>query len=124
MSERVPAQTIGELDIHLSHVQFRLHELAMSMANTATKSDIDGLRSAMSALATKAEVDSKIDEVRGEIATVRDDVQRIKPGTLFGNLVKVLSGLLVVGAFAALLVSVVRLLDRIPPAPMAAESRR
>ena len=103
MSERRPAQTIGELDIHLSNLQSRITELVaaqQAMANNvASKSDIEGLRHSMSALATKA-------ELAAEIKAIRDEVDRIKPGTLLRQFTAILAALGAFGAVAALLLSI------------------
>ena len=57
MSERVPATTIGELDIHLSHVQSAIKELTQAMKNMATQDDIARLNSRMENFATRAALD-------------------------------------------------------------------
>lgn len=103
MSERRPAQTIGELDIHLSNLQSRIIELVaaqQAMANNvASKSDIEGLRHSMSALATKA-------ELAAEINAIRIEVDRIKPGNLLRQFTAILAALGAFGAVAALLLSI------------------
>ncbi len=104
MTDRRPAQTIGELDIHLSNMQVRLQELASVMQNMATKSDIEGIRLSMSTLATKAEVEAKVEALRLE-------VQRNKPGTLARQIVAIAAGLTVVASAVGLLVAVVRAFD-------------
>jgi acyl CoA:acetate/3-ketoacid CoA transferase alpha subunit len=104
MTDRLPAQTIGELDIHLSNVQSRLGELVASMSNMATKSDIEGIKLSMSTLATKAEVEAKVEALRLE-------VQRNKPGTLARQIVAIAAGLTVVASAVGLLVAVVRAFD-------------
>lgn len=78
MSERRPAQTIGELDIHLSNVQSRLSDIAHVMNTMATKHDVTRIETAMAQLATKA-------EVAAEIKAIRDEVHRSKPATLLRN---------------------------------------
>lgn len=76
MSDRLPATTIGELDIHLWNVMQKIDEVQRTLGTLATKSYVD-------------------DQVR----MIHDRIQESKPSTLFANLVKVLAGLLVVVAF-------------------------
>ena len=107
MNERRPAQTIGELDIHLSNVQSRLAEIAQTMNSMATKADVTRIESAMAQLATKA-------EVAAEIQAVRDEVNRSKPGTI---LRKFLIGCTAVAGGAAafgIVLEIVRWVDRVP----------
>ena len=114
MSERRPAQTIGELDIHLSNLQSRITELVAAqqqMANkVASKSDIEGLRHSMSALATKA-------ELAAEIKAIRDEVDRIKPGNLLRQFTAILAALGAFGAVAALLLSIGGWVAQVPQQP-------
>jgi hypothetical protein len=91
MSERRPAQNIGELDIHLSNLQQRVAEIALSMQQMATKQDIDSIRVSMGLLATKA-------EVAAEIQAIREEVNRNKPSTIGRTAVSVMAGLLVLVA--------------------------
>ena len=115
MTERRPAQTIGELDIHLSNLQSRIQELVAAqhaMANNvASKSDIEGLRHSMAALATKA-------ELAAEISAIRAEVERIKPGTVLRQLTAVLAALAAFGAVAALVLSVGGWVARVPQQPV------
>lgn len=117
MNERRPAQTIGELDIHLSNLQSRIQELVaaqQAMANNvASRSDIEGLRHSMSALATKA-------ELAAEISAIRAEVERIKPGTVLKQLTAILAALAAFGAVAALVLSIGGWVARVPqqPAPV------
>lgn len=107
MTDRRPAQTIGELDIHLSNVQSRLVEIQHVMQGMATKSDVTRIEAAMAQLATKA-------EVAAEIKAVRDELQNSKPATL---LRKFLLGCTAVAGGAALLgimLEVSRWIDRVP----------
>ena len=116
MSDRRPAQNIGELDIHLSNLQTRVAEVAQQMQgmanNMATRQDIDGIKLSMAALATKA-------EVAAEIASIREEVNRNKPATIWKQFVSVCLGLAVVVSAAGLVVAAVRAFDRIPPAVIA-----
>jgi len=107
MSERRPATTIGELDIHISNLQSRMTEVLSAMQNTATKADIDGIKISMSSLATKAEVAS-------DIAAIREEVQRNKPGTLMRNVAALLGMITLVGAVVALMFEGVRSYDGRP----------
>jgi hypothetical protein len=114
MSERRPAQTIGELDIHLSNLQSRITELVAAQQqmanNVASKSDIEGLRHSMSALATKA-------ELAAEIKAIRDEVDRIKPGNLLRQFTAILAALGAFGAVAALLLSIGGWVAQVPQQP-------
>jgi len=56
MSERRPATTIGELDIHLGHIQGELGRLAAAVNNMATRDDIATLTSRIEKMATKDEL--------------------------------------------------------------------
>ena len=99
MSDRRPAQNIGELDIHLSNLQQRVAEVAQGMQNMATKADIESIRSSMAALATKA-------EVAAEIHAIREEVERNKPSTLARQLVAFCAGLMVGAAVAGLFLQI------------------
>lgn len=56
MSERRPATTIGELDIHLSHIQGDMVRIAAAVNNMATREDIATLTNRLEKMATKEEV--------------------------------------------------------------------
>ena len=87
MSERRPATTIGELDIHLGNVMQKLD-------------DFQGeVRGALAKLATRDYVDD-------QIRAVRKEVNESKPSTLFGNFVKVLAGVMVIASFLGLVYEV------------------
>lgn len=55
MSDRRPATTIGELDIHLSHVQESLRDLVGAVSNMATKKDIDEITARIDVLEERIE---------------------------------------------------------------------
>jgi precorrin-6B methylase 2 len=66
MSDRVPAQTIGELDVHLSFMQRDLQRVVDSLALMATKEDLRILHSRIDKMATKSalmELEAKVDRV-------------------------------------------------------------
>jgi hypothetical protein len=107
MTERRPAQTIGELDVHLSHVQSRLAEMALLMQTMATKNDVTRIESAMSQLATKA-------EVAAEIHAIREEVNRIKPANILRQFVLLCAAVAAVGALFGLLRELVTWADRVP----------
>lgn len=107
MSDRRPATTIGELDIHISNLQSRMTEVLSAMQNTATKADIEGIKISMSSLATKAEVAS-------EIAAIREEVKRIKPTTIMRNVSAILGLVTLVGAVVVMVMQAVRSYDGRP----------
>lgn len=107
MNERRPAQTIGELDIHLSNVQSRLVEIQHVMQGMATKSDVTRIEAAMAQLATKA-------EVAAEIKAIRDEVQRSKPATLLRNFMVGCAAIAGGGAALGLLIELSRWIERAP----------
>lgn len=107
MTERRPAQTIGELDIHLSNVQSRLVEIQHVMQGMATKSDVTRIEAAMAQLATKA-------EVAAEIKAIRDEVQRSKPATLLRNFMVACAAFAGGGAALGLMIELFRWFDRVP----------
>lgn len=56
MSERRPATTFGELDIHLGHIQDNIASLATAVNNMATRDDIAKLTTRIELMATKEEL--------------------------------------------------------------------
>lgn len=107
MTERRPAQTIGELDIHLSNVQSRLVEIQHVMQGMATKTDVTRIETAMAQLATKA-------EVAAEIKAIRDEVHRSKPATLLRNFMVACAAFAGGGAALGLMIELFRWFDRVP----------
>lgn len=103
MTERRAATTIGELDIHLSHVQSGLARLAESVERMATKQDIDGIRLDMAHLATKAELEAKVRAVQEQFARESERLQRESPSRIGTTIVKIAGGLTVIGAAIVLL---------------------
>jgi hypothetical protein len=107
MNDRRPAQTIGELDIHLGNVQARLGEIAHVMQGMATKSDITRIESTMAQLATKA-------EVAAEIKAIRDEVHRTKPATLIRRFAVACATIAGGAAAFGILLEVFRWIERSP----------
>jgi hypothetical protein len=107
MSERRPAQTIGELDIHLGNVQARLAEIAHVMNNMATKSDVTRIEAAMAQLATKA-------EVAAEIKAIRDEVEQVRPGTLIRRFMLTCAAVAGGAAAFGVMLEVFRWIERTP----------
>jgi GMP synthase-like glutamine amidotransferase len=107
MSDRRPAQTIQELDVHLGYVQERLSELGNLMQRMATKTDIERIELAMSQMATKA-------EVAAEVKAIRDEVERNKPATLARQIVAICLGITVIAGALGVGLAIVRAIDRIP----------
>ena len=56
MSERRPATTIPELDVHLGYLQAAISDLQKSVSSMATKNDITLLAERMDSFATKEEL--------------------------------------------------------------------
>ena len=99
MSERRPATTIGELDIHLWNVMQKLDEVQVTLGTLATKNYVDE-----------------------QVRQVNERIQQSKPATLFANFVKVLAGIMVVVSFFGLMYEVSVTLNAIRqslPAPKA-----
>lgn len=95
MSERRPATTIGELDIHLWNVMQAIEEVQKTLGTLATKSYVD-------------------DQVR----QINERIQESKPSTQLKNIAAVLSAILVVVAFMGVVyevMSVVRDIKAVLP---------
>lgn len=107
MSDRRPAQTIGELDIHLGNVQARLAEIAHVMNGMATKHDVTRIEAAMAQLATKA-------EVAAEIKAIRDEVHRGKPATLLRNFMVACAAIAGGAAGFGIVLEIFRWLEKAP----------
>lgn len=107
MNDRRPAQTIGELDIHLSNVQSRLAEIATTMHGMATKHDVTRIESAMAQLATKA-------EVAAELKAIREEVHRAKPATLLRNFMVACAAIAGGAAGFGIVLEVFRWVERVP----------
>jgi hypothetical protein len=107
MTERRPATTIGELDIHLSHVQEALAEFRNSMATMATKADIDHLSRQLDTFATKDEL--RAAEERLTAQNVPTVAKKVAQGMMF-LAAFIAAGIAVGGA----IVAVVRFFDGLP----------
>lgn len=107
MSDRVPATTIGELDIHLSNMQSRLVEMAGSMA---TKEDFTRLNNRMNEFAAeRAHFATK-----AELVDLRRDVEELRPSNLFMGVAKVSAGLAAIAAAVMLTVKFAQWIGAIP----------
>jgi hypothetical protein len=91
MTERRPAGTIGELDIHLGFVMQELKDMR------------DKVDKMMSMLATK-------EELAREIAILRSEIQDQAPKTLWKNLTGVAVGITAIAGAFAVIVAVFRYL--------------
>lgn len=69
MSDRRPAATIQELDVHLGYVQQAISELQRIASNMATKQDITDLAKRMDSFATKDELERLSRRIDGETTT-------------------------------------------------------
>ena len=98
---RVPAQTIGELDVHLSYLQGSIKEVASRLDGMATKEDIEAISHRLAEFATKAELKRLADRV--------DDISPSNVMTLARNF------LLTIAAFAAAVGAVVAVVRWIKP---------
>lgn len=68
MSERRPAATIQELDVHLGYVQQAIGDIQRVVASMATKQDITELAKRMDSFATKDELERLSRRLDGETA--------------------------------------------------------
>lgn len=116
MSERRPAQTIGELDVHIGHIQLQMlefrrahEEMLRELKGLATKADIERL-------ATKAELTFEVTSIRNEISALKDDVDRIKPANLLRQISAVLAALAAFGAVAAMVLTLGGWVAKVPQA--------
>jgi hypothetical protein len=80
VSDRRPATTIGELDIHLGNVMEKLSEVQQTLSTLATKNYVD-------------------DQVR----LVNEKIHAAKPSTQLANLAKIAAGVLSIVALLSLL---------------------
>lgn len=83
MSERRPATTIGELDIHLWNVMQKLDEVQVTLGTLATKNYVDE-----------------------QVRLVNQRIHDSKPSTQFASFVKLIAGVLVVVTFFGLVYEV------------------
>lgn len=97
MSERRPATTIGELDIHLSNVMDTLSQLQATSKST---------QDMISRLATREYVD---DQVR----QVRDTIHQSKPTTQLKSLAGIVGSILVLVTFCGFMFEAVLFLQHI-----------
>lgn len=81
------------LGVLLWSMNSRLADLEKTAAAGATHADVAGLRSDVAGL-MKRQTDLEV-----SLKTARDEWSRSKPSTLFRNVVSVLAGLAVIGAF-------------------------
>lgn len=112
MSERRPATTIAELDLHLSYVQRDLAEVSRALAAMATKADIQDILERMKTFAT-----------REELQRLRDQVEADKPSSRLKRWATVATHIMAIVGVASLLYAVfangVRLADSVPAAKVA-----
>ena len=107
MSDRQPANTIRELDAHLSYVQRDLGLLAEAVSQMATRSDIARLAEQMAHMATKQELSAL--EARLQEDSVPSRLNRaLSLITRIGAAAAVVAA--AIGAFAA----AVHYLERMP----------
>ena len=70
MTERRPAETIRELDLHLGYIQESLRELSVAVANMATKEDLAHLHQRIDGMATKSALMALDDKVEEKLKAV------------------------------------------------------
>lgn len=80
MSDRRPATTIGELDIHLGNVMEKLSEVQQTLSTLATRNYVDE-----------------------QVRLVNEKIHAAKPSTQLANLAKVAAGVLSIVAVLGLL---------------------
>lgn len=83
MSDRRPATTIGELDIHLWNVMQKLDEVQQKLETLATKSYVDE-----------------------QVRLVNQRIHDNQPSTLLSNAAKIAAGFVAIAAFLGLLYEV------------------
>ena len=83
MSDRRPATTIGELDIHLWNVMQKLEEVQTTLGTLATKNYVDE-----------------------QVRQVNERIHQAKPSTQLGNFAKIVGALMVVATFVGLVYEV------------------
>jgi hypothetical protein len=83
MSDRRPATTIGELDIHLWNVMQKLEEVQTTLGTLATKNYVDE-----------------------QVRLVKETIQDSKPSTQIGRLAKFLAAVMVISTFVGFLYQV------------------
>lgn len=107
MSERRPATTIGELDVHIGYLQQEVKSVATALSGMATKADIEAITKRMDEMATKAMLNS-------EVSALRDELTRESPRTKFREITDAITKM---GAAATVLVAfaygVVSILDKV-----------
>ena len=94
--------TLESMGILLWHLQQQ-----MTRMESQQHRDIQGLKDTIATLASKAYVDERL-------GTLRDEVQRNKPGTLMRNVAALLGMITLVGAVVALMFEGVRSYDGRP----------
>jgi hypothetical protein len=101
------AETIGELDLHMSYMRSDISKLVDAVANMATKQDIRELEDRMQGFATKAELEAV--EKRLSADSLQSTFDRwLSLITRLGTAAAVL------GAAAAAVAAVVHFVDRVP----------
>ena len=75
MSERRPATTIGELDVHIGYLQQEIKSVATALSGMATKADIEAITKRMDEMATKTMLDSEVSALRAELTPGKPENQ-------------------------------------------------
>ena len=105
VSDRRPATTIGELDIHLGNVMEQIAQLSKN---------VDGVKESLSRLATRDYVD---DQVR----LVKETIHQSRPTTQLKSLAGIVGSILVLVTFCGLMIEAVLFLQHVrqslPAAP-------
>jgi hypothetical protein len=100
-NQRLPAQTIGELDLHLSYLQQAVKSVGERLSEMATKDDIEAITDRMEEFATKT-----------ELRVLQEKVDGISPKSMMAGAREVL---LTVTLFAAACGAVVALIRWLKP---------
>lgn len=95
MSERRPATTIGELDVHIGYLQQEIKSVATALSGMATKADIELLTKRMNEMATKVQLES-------EVSALRLEMTRESPRTRFREITDAITKM---GAAATVLIA-------------------
>lgn len=82
--------------------------------NAATKADMDRVQTTMAGLATKAEVDARHRAIDDRLLLLDKRITESTPASILAAAATLLSRLLIVAAFAGLVVAAVHWADRVP----------
>lgn len=119
MSDAPPAVTSLEgLGVHVWHLQQLVMDSQRTLKNVATHEDVRAIHVTLATLATRAELDSKVRDVREDyerrfqaiqtehrqaITALQNQIENQRPSKIFKSVVVTATGLLAIGALLAAL---------------------